>query len=159
LLGDIRSDDIDHLSPVRDSVKEMREESAFADWNLVLRRSFGVPDIVSGANALAAIEGWIGTQLESSSLIHADKEIAAEKFVPAIIAVAERGDLDHYVLSNNLSHYLRPVGTTPAEIVVREMYPEMRDHSTDTAQSLLAVAAEIVEQMVDYVERHKFSPQ
>ena len=96
----------------------MREESAFADWNLVLRRSFGVPDIVSGANALAAIEGWIRTQLESSNLIDADKESAAEKFVPAIIAVAERGDLDHYVLSNNLSHYLRPVGTTPAEIIV-----------------------------------------
>ena len=35
----------------------------------------------------------------------------------------------------------------------------MRVHTTDTAQSLLAVAAEIVEQMVDYVERHKFSPQ
>jgi hypothetical protein len=137
----------------------MPEESAVADWNLVLRRSFGIPDIVSKANAVAAIEGWIRTQLESSNLIQSDKESAAEKLVPAVITVAARGDLDHYVLSNNLTHYLRPVGTTPAEIVVREMYPDWGVYTTETAQSLLAVAAEIVEQMVDYVERHKFSPE
>ena len=137
----------------------MREESAFADWNLVLRRSFGVPDIVLEANALAAIEGWIRTQLESSNLNQSDKESAAEKFVPAVIAVAARGDLDHYVLSNNLTHYLRPVGTPPAEIVVREMYPDWGVYTTEQAQTLVAVAAEMVEQMVDYVERHKFSPE
>ena len=137
----------------------MREESAFADWNVVLRRSFGVPDIVLEANALAAIEGWIRTQLESSNLNQSDKESAAEKFVPAVIAVAARGDLDHYVLSNNLTHYLRPVGTPPAEIVVREMYPDWGVYTTEQAQPLVAVAAEMVEQMVDYVERHKFSPE
>jgi hypothetical protein len=137
----------------------MSEDEAYTDWFVVLKRSIGIPDIVSGANAEAVIEGWIREHLESSNLLQADQESAAKKFMPAIKELTVAGALDCYVLGG-LSRYFRPIGnTTAAELVVREAFPEVTVLTTDTADALLAVAGEITDRMFDYVETHKFPPE
>lgn len=137
----------------------MSEDEAYTDWFVVLKRSLGIPDIVSGANAEAVIEGWIREHLESSNLLQADRDRAAKQFMPAIKELAVAGALDCYVLGG-LSRYFRPLGDrTAAELVVREAFPEVTVLTTQTAEALLAVAGEITDRMFDYVESHKFPPE
>jgi len=149
------------IAPFRaspDSLHWVLEETAITDWYVVLKRSFGIPDIVSGANAEAVIEGWIREHLESSNMIQADRDDAAKKFMPAIKELAVDGALDSYVLGA-LSRYFRPLGDrSAAELVVREAFPEVTVLTTETAEALLAVAGEITDRMFDYVETHKFPP-
>jgi hypothetical protein len=144
---------------VADSLDFVPEETAITDWYVVLKRSFGIADIVSGANAEAVIEGWIREHLESSNLLQADRDSAAKQFMPAIKELAVTGALDTYVLGG-LSRYFRPLGDrTAAELVVREAFPEVTVLTTETAEALLAVAGEITDRMFDYVESHKFSSE
>jgi hypothetical protein len=135
------------------------EDEAITDWYVVLKRSFGIPDIVSGANAEAAIEGWIREHLESSNMIQADRDDAAKKFMPAIKTLSVSGALDSYVLGA-LARFFRPLGDkSAAELVVREAFPDVTVFTTDTADALLAVSGEITDRMFDYVESHKFPPE
>jgi hypothetical protein len=135
------------------------EDEVYTDWYVVLKRSFGIPDIVSGANAEAVIEGWIREHLENSNLLQADRDRAANKFMPAIKELAIAGAFDCYVLGG-LSRYFLPLGDrTAAELVVREAFPEVTVLTTDTAGALLALAGEITDRMFDYVETHKFPPE
>ena len=137
----------------------MSEDEVYTDWYVVLKRSFGIPDIVSGANTEAVIEGWIREHLENSNLLQADRDRAANKFMPAIKELAIAGAFDCYVLGG-LSRYFRPLGDrTAAELVVREAFPEVTVLTTDTAGALLALAGEITDRMFDYVETHKFPPE
>ncbi len=136
----------------------MLEKTAITDWDVVLKRSFGIPDIVSAANAEAVIEGWIREHLESGNLLEADRDSATKKFMPAIKELAVSGALDCYVLGG-LSRYFRPLGDTLAsELVLREAFPEVMLR-TETGEALLAVAGEITDRMFDYVEGHKFPPE
>jgi hypothetical protein len=144
--------------PEVDSLYVVPDDSAITDWYVVLKRSFGIPDIVSAANAEAVIEEWIREHLESSNLLQADRDRAAKLFMPAIKELAVAGALDCYVLGG-LSRYFRPLGDTlAAELVVREAFPEVM-LTTETGEALLAVAGEITDRMFDYVEGHKFPPE
>ena len=147
------------FAPPSASLGQVSEDEAYTDWFVVLKRSLGIPDIVSGANAEAVIEGWIREHLESSNLLRADRDRAAKQFMPAIKELTVAGALDCYVLGG-LSRYFRPLGDrTAAELVVREAFPEVTVLTTDTAGALLAVAGEITDRMFDYVETHKFPPE
>jgi hypothetical protein len=142
-----------------DSLDGVSEDEAYTDWFVVLKRSLGIPDIVSGANAEAVIEGWVRERLESSNLNQTDRDRAAKQFMPAIKELSVAGALDCYVLGG-LSRYFRPLGDrTAAELVVREAFPEVTVLTTDTAGALLAIAGEITDRMFDYVETHKFPPE
>jgi hypothetical protein len=132
------------------------EDETYTDWFVVLKRSLGIPDIVSQASAEAVIEGWIREHLGGSNLLEADRDRAAKKFMPAIKELAVAGALDSYVLGQ-LSRFFRPLGDrTAAELVVRQAFPEVTVLTTATAEALLAVASEITDRMFDYVETHKF---
>jgi hypothetical protein len=145
--------------PPSDNVELVSEDEAYTDWFVVLKRSLGIPDIVSGANAEAVIEGWVRERLESSNLNQTDRDRAAKQFMPAIKELSVAGALDCYVLGG-LSRYFRPLGDrTAAELVVREAFPEVTVLTTDTAGALLAIAGEITDRMFDYVETHKFPPE
>jgi hypothetical protein len=147
------------LIRLSDSVEVVLEDDAITDWFVVLKRSLGIPDIVSGANAEAVIEGWIREHLESSNLLQADRDSAAQKFMPAIKELAVSGALDCYVLGG-LSRYFRPLGDrSAAELVIRDAFPEVTVLTTETAEALLAVAGEITDRMFDYVQTHKFPPE
>ena len=132
----------------------MSEDEAYTDWFVVLKRSLGIPDIVSGANVEAVIEGWIREHLETAIWFRRTEIAAAKQFMPAIKELAVAGALDSYVLGG-LTRYFRPLGDrTAAELVVREAFPEVTVLTTETAEALLAVAGEITDRMFDYVETH-----
>ena len=88
----------------------MTDQTALTPWTQVLRRSFGIPDIVSESTATAALHGWIYDQLESSNLIDSDKTKAAKTTLKAVLAVAESGGLDYYVLGE-IGPHLRAIPT------------------------------------------------
>jgi hypothetical protein len=135
------------------------EDEATTDWYVVLKRAFGIPDIVSGANAEAVIEGWIREHLETTNLLQADRDSAAKKSMPAIKELSVSGALDCYVLGA-LGQYLRSMGDkSAAELVVGDAFPEVTNLTTETAEALLSVAGEITDRMFDYVESHKFPPE
>jgi hypothetical protein len=69
-----------------------------ADWSHVLRRAFEVPDIVSDAYALEAIEHWVQAHLETSELTDADKAKLAKELPAAVVAFAVSGGLDYYLV-------------------------------------------------------------
>ena len=109
------------------------EDEAYTDWFVVLKRSLGIPDIVSGANVEAVVERWIREHLESSDLLQADRDRAAKQFMPAIKELAIAGALD--ATCSGISRYFRPVGDRPAaELVVREAFPEVTVLTTETAE-------------------------
>jgi hypothetical protein len=141
-----------HLS---DSFHVMANDLTEADWSHVLRRAFEVPDIVSDGYALEAIQQWVKAHLETSELSDAEKQKLAEELPAAVVAFAASGGLDYYLVGS-LAQFL-PTPTSPAaEAVLQSAYPNLTVDTTESAQAQLTVVGEMVERMIDYVEKHKF---
>lgn len=136
----------------------MQDETADVQWSRVLRRSFGIPDIVSKENAIKSIQGWICSQLASSNLSDVEQIAVSRDLLTAVFAVAVRGDLDFFVLSS-LAQQRVPTNETASEIIIQEMDSKAVVSTTDATQSVLAAAEAVVDRMIDYVGRHRFTSE
>jgi hypothetical protein len=72
--------------------------------------------------------------------------------------VAVRGDLDFFVLSS-LAQQRVPTNETASEIIIQEMDSKAVVSTTDATQSVLAAAEAVVDRMIDYVGRHRFTSE
>ncbi len=122
-----------------------------AEWRLALRRSFQIPDMVSEENAVDVLGEWACFGLKSILLIDKDRADAGRELVKVTVEMAARGDLDYFLLSEEMRPYLSSKPRySAAEMVARQAFCDVTDFSTDTGRALINVAHEMVDKLLNF---------
>ena len=126
-------------------------------WTLMMRRSFGIPDIVSDETAEKAIQGWIVTQLANSELSDPDRITASCRMYNEVVALGSKGHLDRFLLGDleaafqEIEHIHHG---SPASLIADRVDQGSKWRTTSTRTALEQAGGRLAERLLQYVRDH-----
>jgi hypothetical protein len=117
-------------------------------WTLVVRRSFGIPDLVAAEDARTSLIMSLEEQLRENGWQGATHGVA-EPMVDALMGLAASGDVDEHLLpAEDAAYRLLNEGTTvvdPQRLVF--------DVTSDYPPEVVAVARQVLDRVGRYVRQ------
>jgi hypothetical protein len=129
-------------------------------WQALLRRSFGIPDVVSDENATLGIQAWIRERVEETELLEDRKDKAPIDVVRGLLDAAEEGELDPFLMGELGTYPAAPVGlgqgSAPEDVVMARAFRDVSGFTSTTARVLRSTCEQLADRLIDYVLRHPF---
>lgn len=144
------------MSAVNDGVVE-KKLAMRATWYRLVRRSFGIPDMVSDELATKVLHNRLGAEFEGSMILEDRWSEAGGKILDAVLTLGSNGELDDLLLPEDLArHVVEPGRVPPAIAAFRVESQSGLSGAAETAVRIHAAVELILTKVQMFSGEHPF---